>query len=202
MTITSLSRRLEKVEAKRPPGVSFFLIWGRTLEEAEGEIALRERAGTLRKGSDAVALVWPDPEPMPASRSIRFGLGFGQEPKISDRELALLGAAFRAEAIARERAAAVEAGEDVSALDDTDFHIRSIRRESNDLERDLRFFCREENPEPEIHRPTGNGHGPMKHCVCPSCQSGDTAPRTGFERHAARQSAWLARYLPGEGLFV
>ncbi|MDR7040516.1 hypothetical protein J2X36_005299 [Methylobacterium sp. BE186] len=202
MTITNLSRRLEKVEAKRPPGTSIFIAWGRTLEEAEGEIALRQRDGRLRQGEEFVGLVWPDPEPMPASRRIRFGLGLGQEPRISDRELALLVAAYRAEVAARERDTAIEAGEDVSDLDETDFYIRTIRRESRNVEQDLRLLCIEENPSPEIHYPTSNGREPMKWCTCSRCQTGETHPQAAQERHAARQAAWLARYLPGEGLFV
>ncbi|MDR7039842.1 hypothetical protein J2X36_004620 [Methylobacterium sp. BE186] len=202
MTILSLSRRLEKVEAKRPPGTSIFIAWGRTLEEAEGEIALRQRAGTIRHGESAVALLWPDPEPLPASRRVLFDGGRGREPKITDRELALLVAAFRAEAVDRERATAIEVGEDVSDLDETDFYIRSLRRESRNLEQDLRLLCIEENPRPEVHYAHTNGREPSKWCTCATCQSGETHPRTAYEQHAARQAAWLARYLPGEALFA
>ncbi|MER2269841.1 hypothetical protein [Methylobacterium oxalidis] len=202
MTITNLSRRLEKVEAKRPAGTSIFLAWGRALEEAEGEIALRQRAGMIRQGEDLVGLVWPDPEPLPASRRVLFDGGRGREPKISDRELALLVAAFHAEAVDRERTTAIEAGEDVSDLDDTDFYIRSLRRESRNLDQDLRFFCREENPGPEIHWPERQSNGLHRPCTCPTCLSDETTPMGAHKAHATRQAAWLARYLPGEGLFV
>lgn len=106
MTVMNLSRRMAKVEAKRPKGVSVFMVWGRTLEEAAAGVDARRTAGTMSMVEAAAAMVWPDPDPLPSSRRIWLPEGPGGEPDISVRELELLVAALDAKEVAQAEGAA------------------------------------------------------------------------------------------------
>jgi hypothetical protein len=103
MTVTNLSRRVARVEAKRPQGVPVFMVWGRTIEEATAGVDARRAAGTMSRTEAAAAMVWPDPGPVPSSRRIWLPEGPNGEPDISDRELELLVAALDAEAAAQAK---------------------------------------------------------------------------------------------------
>ncbi|CAO4149119.1 hypothetical protein [Methylorubrum aminovorans] len=199
MTIAALHRRLRKIEAARARPNSFFLAWGHTKDDAFTVLAQAQADGLFRQGDAAVAIVWPDPEPMPSARWVSFGQDGGAD--LSDRELELIASTGRTEAAIRERERAIAAQEDITGLDDTDFYIRHLRRTSKDLTMDLRFLVSHEVPEPEIHHAVWNGRS-YDHCQCDRCLSGETALLPAHTRTMGVRNAWLARYLPGEMLFT
>lgn len=202
MTLAALFRRLHKIEAARARPGSFFLAWGRTQDDAFAAIAQAQADGQLRPDDAAVAMVWPDPEPVPPSRWVSTrGANSADEAGMSDRELDLLVTAGRAEASREERDRALAAQEDITGLDDTDFYIRHLRRTSRNLIVDLRSLVSREVPEPEIHFSRWNGRS-YEHCRCARCLSGETALIPAHKRVTDQRNAWLARYLPGEVLFA
>ena len=202
MTIVSLERRLRKIEATRGRGgCAMFAAWGRTAEEAGQALADAKTRSAVQPSDDAMPFVWSRPEPPPRSRWISF-VG-KREAEIGDRELEIMVETMRAEQARHEREAALAAGEDVSGLDDTDFVIRAIRRESRDVTGCLRQLAHGQNPEPKVHWPQTDQRGTaVGRCTCPTCQTGETSPRHAFRVRDARRKAWLDRYVPGEELFV
>lgn len=92
MSVISLERRLRRIEEKRPAGVPFFLVWGRTPEEAQDAMP---GAGVAK----AVMLIWPHSGPVPPSR--RVVLDDDGLSKMSSQERAILRHAIEAELAAR-----------------------------------------------------------------------------------------------------
>ena len=99
MTITSLERRLRKIEASRGrDGCAMFAAWGRTADEARKALDDARAAGFVRPGDETGSFVWPHPEPAPRSRWISFGVK--GERDLGDRELELMVEAMQVEAAA------------------------------------------------------------------------------------------------------
>ncbi|WP_407530127.1 hypothetical protein [Methylobacterium oryzisoli] len=93
MSVISLERRLRRIE-KRPAGVSFFLVWGKTPEEAQDAMRV---AGV----GEAVLLIWPHSDPVPPSRRVVFDDDGGSLSEMTSQERAILRNAIEAELAAR-----------------------------------------------------------------------------------------------------
>jgi hypothetical protein len=185
--IRGIEARLKKLEAARPRRVSIFIVWGETEEAAEGLLLRLRAAGAVRPRDNTAALAWPGSGTMPASRRTDV-------EDLSQRELELLSAYHQAEAARLERERAIDAGEDIAGLDQTDFYIRFLRRFAHHDE--LRMLGHARVPSPAFHGiPCRVEQLSAK--VCESCARGETTP----EGHAAwrqRYKAWMTRYMPGE----
>ena len=142
----AVAARLRKLEAKRPPAVTAFLVWAETDEAAERKGAELLAEGVIHKGEEFAALAWPDSSPMPPSRRVVLNPTRFQDADLGRRELELLITALEAEVVQAERESARGAGEDVSRLDDTDFYIRHLRRTGKYDE--LRTLKHRKNPDP------------------------------------------------------
>ena len=72
MTIASIERRLQKVEAgRRPPRGLFYIAWGRTPEEIERGLEEARQAGAIKTGDPVVRAPWPFGPEIPPNRWAR-----------------------------------------------------------------------------------------------------------------------------------
>ncbi|MCJ2084658.1 hypothetical protein MKK88_01425 [Methylobacterium sp. E-005] len=67
--VTSLERRLAKIEAsRRPPRGLYFVVWGCTAAEIEEGVSRARETGHIADGELIVRCAWPAEYPMPAPR--------------------------------------------------------------------------------------------------------------------------------------
>jgi hypothetical protein len=103
--VTSLERRLAKIEAaRRSPRGLFFVVWGCIPAEIEEAVSQARRSGHIVDGEPVVRCAWPAEYPVPAARWVRddrnelsqieFGALMGEVDRYSDD----LRAALRVEA--------------------------------------------------------------------------------------------------------
>lgn len=103
--VTSLERRLAKIEAsRRPPRGLYFVVWGCTPAEIEDVVSRARQTGHIADGEPVVRCAWPAEYPLPAPRwahdgfhafdKVEFGALMGEVDRYHDDLLA----AFREDA--------------------------------------------------------------------------------------------------------
>lgn len=99
--VTSLERRLAKIEAsRRPPRGLYFVAWGCTPAEIEEAMSRARRTGHIADGEPIVRCAWPVEYPVPESRWVRnqmrefdrieFGALMGEVDRFQDELCAAL----------------------------------------------------------------------------------------------------------------